>query len=98
MIAIGEKYDELEFIKFGEMLLVNPNEKLEQAHFFIKEKNVKINELSNNKCIQYEVRYFTIGRVRLYLMLVIFDDNYESIYGQWINICNQTDRRNLLGV
>lgn len=87
MIAIGEKYDELEFIKFGEMLLVNPNEKLEQAHFFIKEKNVKINELSNNKCIQYEVRYFTIGRVRLYLMLVIFDDNYESIYGQWINIC-----------
>ena len=26
MIAIGEKYDELEFIKFGEMLLVNPNE------------------------------------------------------------------------
>lgn len=98
MIAIGEKYDELEFIKFGEMLLVNPNEKLEQAHFFIKEKNVKINELSNNKCIQYEVRYFTIGRVRLYLMLVIFDDNYESIYGQWINICNQTDRRNLLGL
>ena len=98
MIAIGEKYDELEFIKFGEMLLVNPNEKLEQAHFFIKEKNVKINELSNNKCIQYEVRYFTIGRVTLYLMLVIFDDNYESIYGQWINICNQTDRRNLLGL
>ena len=94
MIAIGEKYDELKFIKFGEMLLVNPNEKLEQAHFFIKEKNVKINELSNNKCIQYEVRYFTIGRVRLYLMLVIFDDNYESIYGQWINICNQIDRRN----
>ena len=94
MIAIGEKYDELEFIKFGEMLLVNPNEKLEQAHFFIKEKNVKINELSNNKCIQYEVRYFTIGRVRLYLMLVIFDDNYESIYGQWINICNPIDRRN----
>ena len=42
MIAIGEKYDELEFIKFGEMLLVNPDEKLEQAHFFIKEKNVKI--------------------------------------------------------
>ena len=94
MIAIGEKYDELEFIKFGEMLLVNPNEKLEQAHFFIKEKNVKINELSNNKCIQYEVRYFTIGRVRLYLMLVIFDNNYESIYGQWINICNPIDRRN----
>ena len=67
-------------------------------HHFIKEKNVKINELSNNKCIQYEVRYFTIGRVTLYLMLVIFDDNYESIYGQWINICNQTDRRNLLGL
>ena len=41
MIAIGEKYDELEFIKFGEMLLVNPDEKLEQAHFFIKEKNGK---------------------------------------------------------
>ena len=103
MIAIGEKYDELEFIKFGEMLLVNPNEKLEQAHFFIKEKNVKIPLYvtvyeTNNKCIQYEVRYFTIGRVTLYLMLVIFDDNYESIYGQWINICNQTDRRNLLGL
>lgn len=57
MIAIGEKYDELEFIKFGEMLLVNPNEKLEQAHFFIKEKNVKINELSNNKCILYRRHY-----------------------------------------
>ena len=98
MIAIGEKYDELEFIKFGEMLLVNPNEKLEQAHFFIKEKNVKINELSNNKCIQYEVRDFTIGRVTLYLMLLIFDDNYDIIYGQWINICNQTDRRNFLGL
>ena len=94
MIAIGEKYDELEFIKFGEMLLVNPNEKLEQAHFFIKEKNVKINELSNNKCIQYEVRYFTIGRVTANLLLIIFDDNYESIYGQWINICNPIDRRN----
>ena len=39
MIAIGEKYDELEFIKFGEMLLVNPDEKLEQAHFFIKERD-----------------------------------------------------------
>ena len=98
MIAIGEKYDELEFINFGEMLLVNPDEKLEQAHFFIKEKNVKINELSNNKCIQYEVRYFTIGRVTLYLMLLIFDDNYDIIYGQWINICNQTDRRNFLGL
>ena len=98
MIAIGEKYDELEFIKFGEMLLVNPDEKLEQAHFFIKERDARIKELSNNKCIQYEVRDFTIGRVTLYLMLVIFDDNYESIYGQWINICNQTDRRNFLGL
>ena len=53
MIAIGEKYDELEFIKFGEMLLLNPDEKLEQAHFFIKEKDVKIKELSNNKFIHY---------------------------------------------
>ena len=51
MIAIGEKYDELEFIKFGEMLLLNPNEKLDQPYFFIKEKDVKIEELSNNKCI-----------------------------------------------
>ena len=65
MIAIGEKYDELEFIKFGEMLLLNPDEKLEQAHFFIKEKDVKIKELSNNKFIHYEMRYFTIGRVKL---------------------------------
>ena len=79
MIAIGEKYDELEFIKFGEMLLVNPDEKLEQGHFFIKEKNVKIKELSNNKFIHFEVRYFTIGRVTAYLLLIIFDDNYESI-------------------
>ena len=94
MIAIGEKYDELEFIKFGEMLLVNPDEKLEQAHFFIKEKNVKIKELSNNKFIHFEVRYFTIGRVTAYLLLIIYDDNYESIYGQWINICNPIDRRN----
>ena len=94
MIAIGEKYDELEFIKFGEMLLVNPDEKLEQAHFFIKEKDVKIKELSNNKFIHFEVRYFTIGRVTAYLLLIIFDDNYESIYGQWINICNPIDRRN----
>ena len=98
MIAIGEKYDELEFIKFGEMLLVNPDEKLEQAHFFIKERDARIKELSNNKCIQYEVRDFTIGRVTLYLMLLIFDDNYDIIYGQWINICNQTDRRNFLGL
>lgn len=98
MIAIGEKYDELEFIKFGEMLLVNPYEKLEQAHFFIKERDARIKELSNNKCIQYEVRDFTIGRVTLYLMLLIFDDNYDIIYGQWINICNQTDRRNFLGL
>ena len=51
MIAIGEKYDELEFIKFGEMLLVNPDEKLEQAHFFIKERDARIKELCNNKCI-----------------------------------------------
>ena len=94
MIAIGEKYDELEFIKFGEMLLVNPDEKLEQAHFFIKEKDVKIKELSNNKFINFEVRYFIIGRVTAYLLLIIFDDNYESIYGQWINICNPIDRRN----
>ena len=94
MVAIGEKYDELEFIKFGEMLLVNPDEKLEQAHFFIKEKDVKIKELSNNKFINFEVRYFTIGRVTAYLLLIIFDDNYESIYGQWINICNPIDRRN----
>ena len=94
MIAIGEKYDELEFIKFGEMLLVNPDEKLEQAHFFIKEKDVKIKELSNIKFIHFEVRYFTIGRVTAYLLLIIFDDNYESIYGQWINICNPIDRRN----
>lgn len=94
MIAIGEKYDELEFIKFGEMLLVNPDEKLEQGHFFIKEKNVKIKELSNNKFIHFEVCYFTIGRVTAYLLLIIFDDNYESIYGQWINICNPIDRRN----
>lgn len=98
MIAIGEKYDELEFIKFGEMLLLNPDEKLEQAHFFIKEKDVKIKELSNNKFIHYEMRYFTIGRVTANLLLIIFDDNYESIYGQWINICNQTDRRNFLGL
>lgn len=98
MIAIGEKYDELEFIKFGEMLLLNPDEKLEQAHFFIKERDARIKELSNNKCIQYEVRDFTIGRVTLYLMLLIFDDNYDIIYGQWINICNQTDRRNFLGL
>ena len=98
MIAIGEKYDELEFIKFGEMLLVNPDEKLEQAHFFIKERDARIKELSNNKCIQYEVRDFTIGRFTLYLMLLIFDDNYDIIYGQWINICNQTDRRNFLGL
>lgn len=98
MIAIGEKYDELEFINFGEMLLVNPDEKLEQAHFFIKERDARIKELSNNKCIQYEVRDFTIGRVTLYLMLLIFDDNYDIIYGQWINICNQTDRRNFLGL
>ena len=98
MIAIGEKFDELEFIKFGEMLLVNPDEKLEQAHFFIKERDARIKELSNNKCIQYEVRDFTIGRVTLYLMLLIFDDNYDIIYGQWINICNQTDRRNFLGL
>ena len=94
MIAIGEKYDELEFIKFGEMLLLNPDEKLEQAHFFIKEKDVKIKELSNNKFIHYEMRYFTIGRVTANLLLIIFDDNYESIYGQWINICNPIDRRN----
>ena len=58
MIAIGEKYDELEFIKFGEMLLVNPNEKLEQAHFFIKEKNVKINELYFilNLCAKFSLK------------------------------------------
>ena len=31
-------------------------------------------------------------------MLLIFDDNYDIIYGQWINICNQTDRRNFLGL
>ena len=31
-------------------------------------------------------------------MLLIFDDNYHIIYGQWINICNQTDRRNFLGL
>lgn len=80
------------------MLLVNPDEKLEQAHFFIKERDARIKELSNNKCIQYEVRDFTIGRVTLYLMLLIFDDNYDIIYGQWINICNQTDRRNFLGL
>ena len=84
MIAIGEKYDELEFIKFGEMLLLNPDEKLEQAHFFIKEKDVKIKELSNNKFIHYEMRYFTIGRVTANLLLIIFDDN----------ICNPIDRRN----
>ena len=80
------------------MLLVNPDEKLEQAHFFIKERDARIKELSNNKCISYEVRDFTIGRVTLYLMLLIFDDNYDIIYGQWINICNQTDRRNFLGL
>ena len=94
MIAIGEKYDELEFIKFGEMLLLNPNEKLDQPYFFIKEKDVKIEELSNNKFIHYEMRYFTLGRVTAYLLLIIFDENYESIYGQWINICNPTDRKN----
>ena len=42
MIAIGEKYDELEFVKFGEMLLLNPDEKLEQLTSLLKKKMYRL--------------------------------------------------------
>lgn len=96
MIKKEEIYDELDFLKFGEMLLLNPNDKLEQPCFFIKERDAKIEELINRKYISYEVRFFTVGRVIANIILFIFDEDNENIYGQWINIYNKTDKKNFI--
>lgn len=96
MIKEEQIFDELDFLKFGEMLLLNPGDKLEQPCFFIKERDVKIKELANRRYLDYEVRYFNLGRVTAYLILFIFDEEHENIYGEWINIYNKTDKINFI--
>lgn len=98
MIRKEEVYDELDFLKFGEMLLFNPNDKLEQACFFIKERDAKIEEIINRTYVNFEVRSFTLGRVIANLILFIFDEAYENIYGEWINIYNKTDKKNFIEI
>lgn len=93
-----EIYDELDFLKFGDMLLLNPRNEFDQPCFFIKEKDIKIKELINSNYMQYEIRYFTLGRVTAYLLLFIFDEENENIYGEWINIYNKTDKINFIEI
>ena len=94
MIRVNDTFEELDYLKFGEMLLLNPNNKLEQPCFFIKEKDARIRELINKNYFKYEMRFFELNKVTAYLFLFIFDEDNHNIYGQWVNKYNEIDRKN----
>ena len=94
MINKEQIYNELEFLEIGQVMLLNPSNKLEYPCFFIKERNCTIKKLINKKSIGFQIMPFQFGNVIAYLILLIINKNEDDIYGQWFNKYNKTDRKN----
>lgn len=93
MIKVDEIYEELDFLGKEQMVLFNPSNRLEQPCFFIKESEAIIEALIDKKYLDFQIRYFTLGRVTPYLFFLIFDEKEYDIYGHWINVHSKEQRK-----
>ena len=93
-MELRNKYEELSFMRKGDMFLLNPNGVLAEPYFFIKENRYGLAEINEVLNVKAKLVSYQLGRVTASLIMFMFDDKEKLIYGQWINKFNKDDFEN----